>query len=173
MTDINDSRHVLAKNTPAGATLGNLADVWIPSDIKKAGERMVEGFEMLEKAWNLAETILAVAHVPHDVEVKIGDTCYSDDTRSDWHEHHLGYLKRKGEWRICVTSVFNSFDNFGNERIERMERRITDCPVEMRLEMLDHFQQLYDAVIQATKDYVPKIQSKVAAFSSTIQLMDL
>jgi hypothetical protein len=135
--------------------------------IQQVGEEIVATYQQLEEAWKKAESILAAAHVPVDVKVKVGNyTHYHHEEPYGDSMMYLGYVKLKNQWRICYITE-TTWVQQPDDDVEC--RPITECPVELRLEMMDWFPKLHEKVIKVTKDYVPKIKEKVAAFENTLR----
>jgi hypothetical protein len=139
--------------------------------IKKAGEEIIAGYQLIEEAWKKAEAKLALAHVPLDVKVKIraGDIGGEEQPHGSYTQF-LGYVKIKNQWRICIVT---ESDFFNQPETEYNYRPITECPVEERLDMFELFPKLYQEVIKVTKDFVPVIKDKVADFEKALETIDL
>ena len=138
--------------------------------IKKAGDEIIAGYQLIEEAWKKAEAKLALAHVPIDVKVKIrSGTIGSDEQPYGSYTQFLGYVKIKNQWRICIITESDFFDR---PEMEFEYRPITECPVQERLDMFELFPKLYQEVINVTKDFVPVIKDKVAEFEKSLGSID-
>jgi hypothetical protein len=141
-------------------------------DLQKVGEELISSYKMLEDVWNKAESLLSLAHVPQNVMVKV-NTGYLEDEESgpygEWVQY-LAYVKLKSQWRICVIQQTDHYDrpDYNHEHTP-----ITECSVDIRLEMIEWFPKLREEVIKVTKSFVPKIKNKVAEFEALLEVLDI
>ncbi len=141
--------------------------------IKKVGEEIIAGYQLIEEAWKRAEAKLALAHVPVDVKIKVRSGNIGDEPDADGrYTEFLSYVKIKNQWRICAI-VENIYLNCAGSGVETDVRPITECPVQVRLDMFEWFPKLHEEVIKVTKSFVPVIKEKVAVFQNVLETIDL
>jgi hypothetical protein len=134
---------------------------------------LLEQFKRIEEAWKKAEEKLASTHVPIDVRIKV-DEDYDmepDGGPIGKQEVFLNYCKAKGARRICLVNRYIEFPADGSYREESTP--ITECPVDQRLEMFDHFEKLYDHCKAVADSYVPKIKERVDQFEKSLEMIGI
>jgi hypothetical protein len=138
-----------------------------------AADELLQEFQRIEDAWKRAEEKLAETRVPVDVRVKVKDSYIELDSGQPVAQEttYLSYSKIKGSRRICVATHYTCYS--GQYPDEEDERPVTECPVDVRLEMFDSFQKLYDEANAVAKSYVPKIRDRVDRFLVDLQCIDL
>jgi hypothetical protein len=138
-----------------------------PKDsLAQAGEEIVACYRQIEEAWTRAEIRLAAAHPPAEVRIMVRAPDYNPDSPTHCSPLFLAYARYKGEWRICV--IEGGLSQLDDDSY----RAVTECPVEQRLAMFDHFVRLHDEVLKTTKDYVPKVRDRVARFLASLEALD-
>jgi hypothetical protein len=137
-------------------------------DTPSTAEQLLEQFTRIEQAWKKAEERIASTHCPIDVRVNVSkewiygsNDCIQGETRT-----YLAYFRVKGSRRICFV-VESRFDHPEIHPVLD-SKPITEMPVDIRLEMFDHFQQLFDEVETVSKSYVPKIKERVDRFEAEL-----
>ena len=143
--------------------------------VEYSGHDLLAQFSRLEEAWKKAEALLASSHVPCEVRVQV--SCHSVSNDIGPNERvttYLAYRKVKGKWRISVveeTEFPDVPDEVGLEpQIET--KPVVECPVDVRLEMLDWFDKLYAEVVLATDRYVPKIAKAIKKFEEHLAALE-
>lgn len=145
-----------------------------PDPMKQAGDELVATFGSIEEAWKKAEAKLAPSHVPVDVRVEVASGSIGSEMQPWGHfKEFLGYCKLKNQWRICWIREAQLYHEDPGSDEEYECKPVTDCHVALRLEMLDHFEKLYQEVMKVTKDYVPTIKEKLKKFEATLEFIDL
>ncbi len=129
-----------------------------------AGNELLECYKEIAEAWVKAEQLLSLSHVPKEVRVLVHDFGHNEESPEE--SIYLGYVRLGGQWRICEVTVEIDCQN------ESYERAIEDCPLDVRLEMLDHFDKLYAEVLKTTKDYVPKVKDRVSKFLASLEALN-
>ena len=102
-----------------------------------------------------------------DVRVKVGA---ADDGLTEV-TTFLAYAKVKGVRRICV--VREDHNMMTGEMENYDSRPVIECPVDVRVEMFEHFPRLYSEAKAVAKSYVSKLQRAVSSFEATLELIDL
>lgn len=134
--------------------------------------QLLERFQRVERAWKKAEEILAATLVPIDVRVKVRDGLEEDGQGRPHGEyaHYLSFAKIKGSKRICWEE---STLHYGDPDSEWNCRPIVECPVDIRLEMFNWYEKLYEEVKSVAKSYIPKIDEAVAKFELALEFIDI
>lgn len=144
------------------------------SEIEFSGRDLLAQFKNLEDVWKKAEALLAKSHVPCEVSVKVrSGTLGSESEPEGVVTTYLAYCKVKNQWRIAVveeTEIFNCPPDFEGRSEE--SKPVTECPVDVRLEMLEWFDKLYTEVVKTTDRYVPKINGAVKKFEKVLASLD-
>lgn len=131
-------------------------------------QQLLSEFQLIEQAWKLAEEKLAETLVPIDVKVKVksGTICDEDNgfqTIGD-HEDSLAYVKAKGSRRICWVHEYTIYGN----NPETVTRPVVECPVDLRIELFDHYERLYREAEAVAKSYVPKLREAREKFEKLL-----
>ena len=142
--------------------------------LSSTARQLLNEFQLIEEAWKKAEDKLAETHVPVDVRVKVKDgTIDADDGQViGEYAHYLGYIKVKGNRRICWISEEVYFNQHEDEE-ETVCRPVVECPVDIRVEMFDWYPKLYAEAEAVAKSYVPKLREAREKFESTLKWIDL
>jgi hypothetical protein len=106
-------------------------------------DELMTQFQRIERAWQAAEEKLAATRVPIDVRVKVmGDHLTVGMNIVGELQRHLAYCKIKGSRRVCVIEE-TQYYNTDPTDWEEVVKPITECPVDVRLEMFDSFTKMY------------------------------
>jgi hypothetical protein len=137
-------------------------------------DELLTQFQRIERAWQAAEEKLAATHVPIDVRVKVRDEWIGPPCSvAGEMVVYLAYCKVKGNRRVCVIEESTFHNAYPGEEQEVDVKPVTECPVDVRLEMFDAFKKLYDEANAVAKSYVPKIRERVDQFEASLQWIDL
>ena len=130
-------------------------------------DQLLHEFQRIEQIWGKAEEKLSATRVPVDVRVKVGsvEDCVTEDTT------YLAYAKVKGVRRICVVREDHSL--LTGEMQNYDSRPVVECPVDVRIEMFDHFEMLYAEAKAVAKSYISKLQGAINKFDATLELIDM
>ena len=134
-------------------------------------DQLLDEFQRIEQAWRRAEEKLAETRVPIDVRIKVKEGgIYDDDERSQigCYTHYLAYTKVKGNRRICWEC-----DRAFSQHEESECKPVAEMPVDIRIEMFDHFASLYRDAESVAKSYLPKLQAAREKFENTLEWIDL
>ena len=172
MSHSNGSARDSGANGPKKPAIQRLT--WV-DPMQKAGEELIASYQLIEEAWKKAEAKLALSHIPVEEKVKVGDTedIGHPDNPLGERTKYLGYMKLKNQWRICYIEEDYLYCAPPEMENNVSCRPITESPVEIRLEMFDHFERLYNKVMEVTKGYAPRIKDKVMQFESALEMIDL
>jgi hypothetical protein len=124
-------------------------------------------YDEIEALWNQAEEDLRRFRVPYSVE--------------HWYSRPgegtpplycgLAWTKHGKAWRICHVEreARSEYSNTPPEYDPYEWTPIIDCPLALRLSMIDQFAKLRQAVIEAAEKTVPKLDEAIANFRGVLQ----
>jgi hypothetical protein len=141
-------------------------------NLSSTARQLLREFQLIDQVWKKAEDKLAETHVPIDIRVKIrdGNINANDGHVIGEYVQYLGYNKVKGNRRICWII---EQDFFSGENEDAVYKPITECPVDVRVEMFDWYAKLYAEAEAVAKSYVPKLQEAREKFESKLKWIDL
>lgn len=129
-------------------------------------------FQRVEEAWDKATEKLDNIRVPAEVRVKVDQTPIEATSGKiiGQRKCFLAYCRHKAQRRICYI-VEKCYDDDEREDLEEI-KPVVDWPIDVRLEMFDHFKSLYDQAIAVASSYIPKIKESVEEFEESLELLD-
>lgn len=120
-------------------------------------------YDQLNALWAEAEKRIVQQHIPQTVYY-----CHKRLGQGPLHEDppflacYIGLAKIKGEWRICVGSVWEDHDE------EPDWTPITDCSIEVRVELAEHLAALQLAAVESAEKFVPKVDEAISRLSELL-----
>jgi hypothetical protein len=117
-------------------------------------------YDEIETLWEEAEEDLKRFRIPHTVEY-----LYSTDDRGHPVYHFfLGFLKYGKQWRICHGFCQDHGFPAGDLPEERNWTPLIECPLDLRLRMMDEFENLHKKVIEVAEKLVPELDERISSF---------
>jgi hypothetical protein len=124
-------------------------------------------YDEIETLWKQAEEDLKRFRVPYAVE-----HWYSSQYEGSPPIHYgLSWTRYGKAWRICHVE-HEAQSEFGNAppEYDRYEYTpIIDCPLALRLSMIDEFRKLRQMVVEAAQKTVPELDEAIANFREVLQ----
>ena len=144
-----------------------------PSEIELSGRELIAQFKGIEEAWKKAEALLALSHVPTEVRILVRSWSENGDTPHGDERTYLAYCRVKNQWRICVTTETDWLPGQPEDDTTLVDTKpVVECPVDVRLEMFDWFDKLYQEVVKTAEEYVPKIIKAVNRFEKVLASLE-
>ncbi len=122
-------------------------------------------FDELNSAWDKIEKffrtqgILQSAYYSYDVAVVWPNQNESQQVG----EFLIGIQKLKGKWHICHGVL-----EYRDGEISGWTP-VAECSTELRIELLDHVDKLFERLVEANEKYVPEIEQAVAKSQSVLK----
>lgn len=115
-------------------------------------------YAMLDKignAWRDAEEFLRSQGVLRGVEVALRPI-KDQQTGREIGEECIGVQKLNGAWRICVGDRFHEVPD-----CDRNWKPVVDAPVHVRIGMIEHLRDLFEAVVKSNEACADEIEDAV------------
>lgn len=122
-------------------------------------------FDELNSAWEKIEKffrtqgILQSAFFPYGVETRWYNQAESEVVG----EYLIGIQKVKGKWHVC----------YGTRDLSDYEisdwTPIAECSTELRIELLNHVDKLFEKLVEANEKFVPEIEQAVAKSQAVLK----
>ena len=129
-------------------------------------EALNRRYDELNKLWEAAEKRLKRIPIPMDVTHCYRLQPYSDDPQEYRQiEHHLGFAKHYGGWRLCYCSIVQDRDD------DFDWKPISECPLDIRIEAVCEVDKLHKKVVEKAKECVPTIDQAIADLRSKLAEM--
>ena len=131
--------------------------------VKEVGGR----YDTLNKLWTQAEDSLRKFLVPHRVE-----HCFRSYIDDENHNHQqygihtcecLTWAKNGNSWRLCYEIYTDDDPDRG------YVKPITECSVDIRQNLVKHFAELREKVIEAARKNVSNLEKAIADFASLLK----
>ena len=117
-------------------------------------------FDDLKQLWQDAEEELRRFRLPHGAEY-----CYaSDEEAHPYCCYFLGFVRYGKWWRICHGYCSTHEPPDRALPSERNWKPITECPFDLRLKMIDVFDNLRAQVIQEAEKAIPGLDQALTRF---------
>jgi hypothetical protein len=120
-----------------------------------------ERYDEIEAIWEEREADLSRFPIPEAAELYLGT---DSDGGGAPMQYYLAFMRYGKGWRIChgwricyseVDSRLHDEENF---------RPVIECPLDVRLSMLEQFEELRKKVIEVAEAAVPKMDTVIAKF---------
>ncbi len=133
-----------------------------PLDVrnKAAIEKATPLYDRINSVWEKTEEFLRSKGILAPVEF-----CYGGE---EYGEYYLGLQKIGGKWRIC-----HGFFHYNSQDQQTDWSVITDTPIELRVELLKHVQDLFEALVKSNEAVVPKLEKAAQEAEETLRKLGL
>jgi len=122
-------------------------------------------YNEIEALWNAAEEDLKRFRIPHAVELP-----YDSDHGGGPSSYYFLCFMRYGKgWRIVHKSTYavSEYDPSQDDEVDY--KPIVECPLDLRLSMIDHFEALRKKVIEEAEKCVPTLDDAVSRFRKVLK----
>lgn len=127
-----------------------------------ARKSLHDRYDELNDLWLRAEEQLAKYHIPIEV-----DCVYRswDVEGTPWSQGKSLGMRKLGnsKWRICFA---HWHEGYPEEDLSWIP--IVDCPVEIRVEAAEHLNDLREAIVKSSEQFIPKVDAAIAALKEEI-----
>lgn len=136
------------------------------SDEDRLKSDLASRYDKLNELWRKAEDQLRQFMVPSEV-VHVYET-YVDHEDPDALQHNLatynalGWVRCKGAWRLCHGVAEDKYSG------EFYWVPITDCAIDRRKSVVQHFAKLRAQVVAAAAEAVPQLDDAIAQLADAI-----
>jgi hypothetical protein len=80
----------------------------------------------------------------------------------------LAWARLGKDWRICHASE-TAYDGIEDRDDEWEWKPIIDCPVYLRVQMIDEFEKLRLKVLEEAENEIPQLEQAIARFRSILK----
>ncbi len=123
---------------------------------------LTERYDEIEALWNEAEEDLKRFHVPYPVVYWYATGIHEESNGQ--YGYGLGFVRYGKGWRICHGEYFE-----GAHPDEPDWKPVIECPVDIRIKMMGHFETLRKKVIETAENAVPKLDKAIASFRKVLK----
>ena len=139
-----------------------------PDDAEsRVAAELSEQYRQLAALWGNAEERLLKFRIPIDVRVPCGtwdDLLDQQGNSTPKVRSFLGFVKYGRGWRICWCQNHDHHPEHDWDW-----KPVVDCPVDVRREMFPHIDKLREAVVNAAKNSIPKLEKDIATFRKMLE----
>jgi hypothetical protein len=156
------TNRISSKDGQSPAQCNKLKDEREDRIIKALKER----YDEIEALWNEAEEDLKRFRSPFAVE-----HCYDSDYDHGNPTHYSLWWTRYGKgWRIVFEErIAHSELGSGYPDESREWKPVIECPLELRLHLIDKFPRLREKVIEAAESAVPGLEEAISSFRKILK----
>lgn len=115
-------------------------------------------FAQVNSNWEKVESYLKAKGVLHSVEHSFGqlEKWLDPGTCDTFGDRLIGIQRVKGKWRVCYGTFYYCDPNGETDWTP-----ITECSMEIRIELLEHVPKLFEALVVANEKYIPTLEKAV------------
>ena len=129
---------------------------------KKTMQTVSPLFDELNKTWEEIEKFFRQQGILRDVLHGFGTL--EDERYGPQADLLIGIQKQRGEWRICYgTYYYNNPEDVTNWT------PVTECSTEVRIELLDHVNDLFEKLVKRNEEFIPELEQAVAKSHSVLE----
>ena len=133
----------------------------LEKDVTELRDKIAHKYDMLNSLWLDVQKQLTSCQIPRPVVHIYHSACSGPEEPMVYTA--LGLQKIHGKWTLCQTQYEDRFDPHHHDWVP-----ILQCSVQIRLEAAPHVEALYAAVVQSAEDFIPEVDSAIAALSGVL-----